>query len=160
MKKALSCAALAMCGLLFLHTAISVARSSRDTEMSLRVLAKSGPHVISFKHELVTFYFTIRGMVVHAKYPSKNIRGEGHVQMYLDKIPSKAYRVKDLANIVSYSAPQKVRGGKHEYAISIQFDNGWVKEYKGSTHKLKIGLARNNMVMYRVQTATFKLEIK
>jgi hypothetical protein len=138
-------------------TGPALAQTRPSSKITFSVLKKSGPHTITRKQELVTFFFKINGMTIDKKFPGKKVKNAGHVQIYLDKVPADAYRKKDLTGIASVNAPGAE--GKHVYAVTIQFDNAYVKEHIG-THTLKIGLARNNMVMYRVPIVSFPFVIK
>jgi hypothetical protein len=123
---------------------------------SLVLESKSGPHSISLKSELVTFYFKIHGIKFSSKYPGKNVKGHGHIQIYLDSVPSDAYSKRDLKHLVSRNVPPKV--GRYAYAVTIEFDDAWIKEFAGQ-HTLLIGLAKNNEVMYHAPVASFALSV-
>jgi len=144
-------------GIISVGTLGASARVQSNAGMTLAVQSKSGPHSISSQKDLVTFYFKITGLTMDTHYPGKSVTGHGHVQIYLDKVPSDAYKKKDLHHLANADVPGKT--GKNTYAVSIEFDSAWIKEHKGQ-HVLRVGLAANSMVMYHVPIVSFNLDVK
>src|SRR5437899_1811554 len=64
--------------------------------MAIQVLPKTGPSTIT-KPQAVKFVLKVSGIQLDATHMGKkNVAGQGHIQIYVDKIPADAYKVKDL----------------------------------------------------------------
>lgn len=127
------------------------------TATSFSVLPKSGPHQLTHKNDLLNLYLKLKGIKL-ARAGAKPKGGQGHIQIYLDKVPSDSYKTADMKNIASvYPAPNQPKPFTSSY--SIEFDSLWIQSHKGN-HTLKIALAKNNDVLYRVPIVSFKIDVK
>lgn len=132
------------------------AEAAANSRQSITVLPRSGPHQISSRRGMISLYFKITGLKWTAR-ANRTTRGRGWVQMYLDKIPKDAYHVPDFKGGVNYNKPYPMGGSK--YGVSIGFDIPWIRVHKGK-HRLLIGLAHDNHVMYSATPASFGIKVK
>jgi hypothetical protein len=149
------CAALAL-----LVPSVANAQHARFAAMSIAVKKSSHPHTITKKKPTVTFHMKVSGIKLQAEDPRKfchyqNVKGHGHIQIYLDKIPKAAYKPKApissrLKNRVNYASLK---------TFTLGLDSQWIKEHKGK-HVLRLALSNNKCVLYHVPAASFKLKVK
>jgi hypothetical protein len=93
---------------------------------------------------VITFRLAISGMKLDAANMGKRpVAGHGHVQYYLNKIPSDAHRRPDKRNLVAAVAT-------NSYTLSRKTSR--VKLPRGR-HLLYIALAQNNNVLYNAHPA-------
>jgi hypothetical protein len=120
------------------------------TALSVKIISLK-PTTVTAKHSVVTFRLRVQGMTLDAKHiDRKNIVGHGHVQLYVDKIPSDAYRNKDL---------------KHHWLASLAasgFQLNLSPVVLGGTgkHIIFVTLAQNDDVLYRIPTASSSITVK
>jgi hypothetical protein len=119
--------------------------------MRVTVLPSTGPHTITGKQTLITFHLKVQGLHLDPKHiGGKPVARHGHVQIYLDSIPSGAYARRDLTNIFAVAAGDD---------FSIGVTSAWVKKHAGS-HTLLIALAQNNDVLYRATPGRLAVSVK
>ena len=134
------------------HTLAAPAQTSRT---SIQVLKTSGPHEISeAPHNNISFHFHVSGLTYGPNYGPKsgNKPGQGHIEMYIDRLPRDAYDRVDLVNLFN-------DGIRSLDSVSIGVDDAYIKILKGH-HTLLIVLARNDDVLYKVKPVRFPLLIK
>jgi hypothetical protein len=119
---------------------------------SMRVLPSSGPSAVSLKSRFVTIHLAVSGIrwQVHFGLTRRSVKGQGHVQIYMDKLPARAYKKADLRNLFSLAASS---------SFSIEFQRAWIKRHRGK-HRLLIALAQNNDVLYPGKPASFGVRVK
>src|SRR5947208_5177259 len=120
------------------HAASTPPRSS----MSVTIVSVK-PSTVTAKHADVTFQLRVKGLVLDATHMGKaNVRGHGHIQLYVDGIPTDAYVRKDLkqhwlaslaATTLSLNLSPALVGGRGK-------------------HRIIVALAQNNDVLYRAPT--------
>ena len=120
--------------------------------MSVRVVSVT-PTTVIRKNPTVTFRLQLRvkGIVLDRTHIGKaNVRGHGHLQVYVDRIPADAYVRRDLkqhwlaslaGTNLRITVPPTLVGGR-------------------GTHRLIVALAQNNSVLYRVPTASSTITVK
>ena len=120
--------------------------------MSVRVVSAT-PTTVIRKNPTVTFRLQLRvkGIVLDATHMGKaNVRGHGHLQLYVDGIPSDAYVRKDLthhwlaslaATTVTINLAPPLVGGRGK-------------------HRIIVALAQNSSVLYHVPTASTTITAK
>lgn len=117
--------------------------------MAIHLRPSSGPHTIA-AGKTVRLYLTVSGIHLDVRHIGKRASGhEGHIQLYLDRIPKRAYAKPSLRHwLASVGAT----------TVSLRLTRGIV----GTTgsHRIIAALARNNNVLYRVQPATFKVLVR
>jgi hypothetical protein len=111
------------------------------------------PTTVIRKHPTVTFRIQLRvkGIVLDPRRIGKaNVRGRGHVQVYVDRIPANAY---------VRSTPQRWLGaplaGK---TLRITVPPALIGGR--GTHRLIVALAQNNSILYRVPAASATITVK
>lgn len=126
------------------------AASARAQSMNIQVLAATGPRSIS-KPRNVTFHLKTVGIRLDARHMGKaNKSGYGHIQVYLDKIPTDAYSKKDF---------------KHNWLAAVATPTFSLRLSKATLHgagkhKIIVALAKNSDVLYRAPTASFTITVK
>lgn len=114
--------------------------------MSVSVLKSTRPSHIKLGGR-VNFHVKVTGILL--TIAKKNKPGQGHIQVYLNKIPKDAHRKFDRRHWLGSLADTK---------FSFGFPKGIVPG-KG-IYKILIALAKNNSVLYHVTPAIFKLTVK
>lgn len=120
--------------------------------MSVRVLSVIAPRPISRKNQAITVQVRVKGIALDPlQIGRKPVKRHGHMQLYLDHIPSSAYSTGDLTKVVAVAA-----GPTFTFVLAPH----WVKAGKGR-HRYLIALAQNNDVLYRgVKPARFSLTVR
>jgi len=128
------------------HAASSPPRSSMSV-----VIVSVKPSTVTAKHANVTFHLRVKGIVLDATHMGKaNVRGHGHIQLYVDGIPSHAYVRKDLthhwlaslaATTVTINLSPPLVGGRGK-------------------HRIIVALAQNNYVLLHVPMASTTITAK
>jgi hypothetical protein len=154
MKQSLSTigAALVLAVMLSPLGARASARSeaSHRLSMSVKILSSSGPVTIGRK-KLVTLHLHVQGLMLDAKHIGKNpVVGRGHIQVYLDRVPSDAFKTPDLRGMVAISAGE---------FFSVDLSRSPARNHPGK-HRLIVTLARNNYVLYRTKTPAFSITVR
>jgi hypothetical protein len=136
--------------LLFPATSNAAAVRASTPTMSVKIVSVT-PTTVTGKKAGVTFRLLVKGMVLDAVHMGKaNVRGHGHIQLYVDKIAVDAYVKKDLkhnwlaslaATTISLNLPPMLIGG-------------------AGKHKIIVALAQNNYILYRVPTAAVTITAK
>src|SRR2546423_8329213 len=102
--------------------------------MSVRIVSVK-PATVTKKKADVTFHLRVKGIVFDTAHMGKaNVRGHGHLQFYVDRIPSDAYVGKDLlhpwlASLAATSpvlnlSPSLIGGrGKHRIIVALAQNN-------------------------------------
>lgn len=118
--------------------------------MAVRVLSPTRtPAIVANK--VVTFNVRATGITLDAKHMGKStISGHGHIQVYLDSIPSDAYKKAEYRHLVLAVGVSK---------FTWQVSKPWAKANKGH-HKLIFALAQNNNVLYHGGTATLSITVR
>jgi hypothetical protein len=118
--------------------------------MRVRILPSSGPHTVGTR-TLVTFHLKVFGIKLDPAHVGKlRVAGHGHIQMYLDRIPKDATKVKDMTGVVAVVAATN---------FSIGFTRSWLRIHAG-WHRLVVALARNDDTLYPVPPALFPVTVK
>jgi hypothetical protein len=118
--------------------------------MSVTIVSAS-PTTVSAKHATVTFQLRIKGLVLDAMHMGKtNVRGRGHIQLYVDSIASDAYIRKDFQHHWLASLATTT--------ISLNLSPALVGG--PGKHKIIVALAQNNYVLYHVPTASVAITVK
>jgi hypothetical protein len=111
------------------------------------------PTTVIRKNRTVTFRLQLRvkGIVLDPRHIGKaNVRGHGHIQVYVDRIPSDAYVRRNLkqhwlaslaGKTLRITVPPALLGGRGQ-------------------HRLLVALAQNNSVLYRVPAASATITVK
>jgi len=111
------------------------------------------PRSVIRKNRSVTFRLQlhVRGIVLDPRHIGKaNVRGQGHVQVYVDRIPADAYVRRDpkrwlgaplAGTTLRITVPPTLIGAR-------------------GTHRLIVALAQNNSVLYRVPAASTTITVK
>lgn len=117
--------------------------------MAIQMRPSGGPHVIP-AGKTVTLHLTVSGIHLDVQHIGKRAQDhEGHIQLYLDRIPKHAYTKPSLQHwLASVSAT----------TVSLRLSRGVV----GTTgnHRIIAALARNDNVLYRVPPATFTVIVR
>lgn len=118
--------------------------------MRVSILSFS-PTTITTGKATVTLHLRVSGIVLDAVHLGKaNIAGRGHLQLYVDTIPTDAWTKKDLqhtwlaslsATTLSLNLPPALVGG-------------------AGKHTIIVALARNNCVLYRTPAARVTITVK
>jgi hypothetical protein len=108
------------------------------------------PTTVTAKHAAVTFHLSVKGMVLDGLHMGKvNVSGHGHIQLYVDKVPSDAYARKDLQHWLASLATTTLT-----LNLSPAIVGGTGK------HKIIVALAQNNGVLYSAPTASITITVK
>ena len=111
------------------------------------------PKTVIRKNRSVTFRIQLRvkGIVLDPRHIGKaNVRGHGHVQVYVDRIPSDAYvRRNPMRWLGAPLAGTTLRITVPPTLIGAR-----------GTHRLIVALAQNNSVLYRVPAASATITVK
>ena len=117
--------------------------------MSVAVVSVN-PTTVTKKNAAVTFRLRVKGIVLDAVHMGKaNVAGHGHIQLYVDKVPTDAYARKDLQHWLASLATTTLT---LNLAPAIVGGAG--------KHKIIAALAQNNGVLYRVPTASVTITVK
>src|SRR5205823_2286812 len=100
----------------------------------------------------IAFYLKVTGITLDVMHIGKApIRGQGHLQFYLDRIPSDAYTRVDLQhNWIGFSATR---------IFTFNLAASPVKISRGR-HRIIVALARNNMVLYRAASDALSITVR
>ena len=131
--------------------ATSHAASAPSTPRMSVTIVSVTPTTVTAKHATVTFHLRVKGLVLDATHIGKaNVRGRGHIQLYVDRIPTDAYARKDLKQhwLASLAATTIALN------LSPTLVGGMGK------HRIIVALAQNNGVLYRVPTAAISITAK
>ena len=111
------------------------------------------PRTVIRKNPSVTFRIQLRvkGMVLDPKHIGQaNVRGRGHIQVYVDRIPSDAYVRRNLKqHWLASLAGKTLRITVPPALICAR-----------GKHKLIVALAQNNSILYRVPAASTTITVK
>jgi hypothetical protein len=111
------------------------------------------PRTVIRKNRSVTFRLQlhVKGIVLDPRHIGKaNVRGRGHVQVYVDRIPADAYVRRDAkrwlgaplaGTTLRITVPPTLIGAR-------------------GTHRLLVALAQNNSVLYRAPAASTTITVK
>jgi hypothetical protein len=131
------------------HAAATLPAASH-AQVRVTILSSSGSSALA-KKTLVALHLRIQGLILDANHIGKKpISGHGHVQVYLDRVPSDAYKTPDLRGMVAITAGE---------LFSVDLTKSPAKSHPGK-HKLIVALAKNNYVLYRIPTATLSITVK
>ena len=111
------------------------------------------PRTVIRKNPFVTFRIQLRvkGMVLDPKHIGQaNVRGRGHIQVYVDRIPSNAYARRNPTHWLG--APLAGKTLRITVPPALIGSRG--------THKLIVALAQNNSILYRVPAASTTITVK
>jgi hypothetical protein len=111
------------------------------------------PRTVIRKNRSVTFRIQLRvkGIVLDPRHIGKaNVRGHGHVQVYVDRIPSDAYVRRNPTRWLG--APLAGKTLRITVPPTLIGTRG--------THRLIVALAQNNSVLYRVPAASATITVK
>src|SRR5712691_10574104 len=73
------------------------AASAPSTPAMAVTIVSVKPTTVTAQNAVVTFQLRVKGIVLDATHIGKaNVRGRGHIQLYVDRIPTDAYARKDL----------------------------------------------------------------
>ena len=119
--------------------------------MSVTIVSVTpSPTTVTAKHATVTLHLRVNGIVLDAAPMGKaNVRGHGHIQLYVDKIPSDAYVRKDLTQhwLASLSAT----------TIALNLSPSLVGG--PGKHRIIVALAQNNYVLYKESSAAVTITV-
>ena len=134
-----------------LHAPLTTqAAVSAQPSMRLAVLASSGPQTIR-AGTLLTVHLRVHGVTLDPKHlGDPAIPGHGHIQIYLDRIPTDATRRVDMKGIVAVAASS---------SFSLGFTRRWLQVHAGN-HRFIVALARNDDVLYPTPAAVFRLTVR
>ena len=124
--------------------------SASKPAMSVRIVSVK-PATVTKKKATVTFHLRVKGLVLDATHMGKaNVRGHGHLQFYVDRIPSAAYVRKDLTHpwLAALGATTPVLN------LSPTLIGGRGK------HRILVALAQNDYVLYRARAASITITAK
>jgi hypothetical protein len=128
------------------HAASTLPRSA----MSVKIVSVR-PTTVTRKQATVTFHLRVTGMVLDIAHMGQaNIRGHGHIQIYVDTIPKDAYVRKDLK--------QHWLASLAETTIALNISPMLVGG-KGK-HRIIVALAQDNYVLYHALPASVTLTVK
>lgn len=134
--------------LLLLAASLSPAHAT-SSHMTIQLRPSSGPHTIRLG-KTVTLHLTVSGIQLNAQHIGKRARDhQGHIQLYLDRIPRSAYARPSLQHWLASVAAT---------TVSLRLTRGIVRTT--GRHRIIAALARNNNVLYGVPAATFTLRIR
>jgi hypothetical protein len=126
------------------------AAGSAQPSMRVALMASSGPHTVR-AGTLLTVRLQVRGVTLDPKHlGDPAIPGHGHIQIYLDRIPTDATKHVDMKGIVALTARP---------SFSLGFTRRWLQLHAGS-HRLLVALARNDDVLYPTQAAVFHMTVR
>jgi hypothetical protein len=126
-------------------------QASPKLPMSIKVLAVTGPHVITKNGQLIAVRVRFTGIVMDPLHiGQKSVVGHGHMQVYLNRIPSSAYK---------YAAPADVVVNATTSTFNFALSPHWRKAARGH-HRFLVALARNDNILYRVNAGSFSLTVK
>jgi hypothetical protein len=111
----------------------------------------ASPHVV-IREGIVTFRVTVAGLKLDIRHMGKKaVAGHGHLQYYLDRVPSDAYSRVDRKSpfLAAVATP----------LFSFNLRASPVKISRG-THRIIVALARNNDVLYRVPTKPITIVVR
>jgi hypothetical protein len=150
MKRFAIAAAMAALLTTFMLPSGSYAATQSASTMSLAVLSVK-PTTVTAKHAGVVFRLRVRGMTLDARHMGKaNKAGQGHIQLYVDKVPKDAYTKKDLRHnwLASLAAP----------TFSLKLTPAILGG--AGKHRIIIALAQNNYVLYRAPAVAVTITAK
>jgi hypothetical protein len=136
--------------LVFLCLAASAAQAQAAAKPSVKILPSSGPKTVG-KSTVVTFKTKVTGITLDARHIGKPPQaGHGHLQVYVDGIPSDAWTKNDLQHhwLASVASPTFTL----RLSPAILGGNG--------KHHIIIALASNNNVLLKAPTASITLTVK
>ena len=122
------------------------------TKMGVTIVSVT-PKTVIRKNRFVTFRLQlhVKGLVLDPRHIGKaNVRGHGHVQVYVDRIPADAYVRRDpkhwlgaplAGTTLRITVPPTLIGAR-------------------GTHRLLVALAQNNSVLYRVPASSATITVK
>jgi hypothetical protein len=118
--------------------------------MHVSVLPKIGPRTIR-PGGIISFYLRVRGIHLVPRFGTHPITGAGHLQLYLDGIPTDAYRRADLQHhwLASVAAT----------TFRLRFPLAIVDGRRGH-HTVLIALAEANNVLYRVPASRVTITVR
>jgi hypothetical protein len=120
--------------------------STSRPAMSVRILSVK-PATVTKKKATVTFHLRVKGLVFDTAHMGKaNVRGHGHLQLYVDRIPGDAYARNDLKywlaslaeTTIALNLPPTLVGGPGK-------------------HRIIVALAQNDDVLYRAPVASITI---
>ena len=127
-------------------------QSMAKSSMGIAIVSVT-PRTVNRKNRSVTFRLQLRvkGLVLDPRHIGKaNVRGHGHVQVYVDRIPSDAYvRRNPMRWLGAPLAGKTLRITVPPTLIGAR-----------GTHRLIVALAQNNSVLYRVPAASATITVK
>lgn len=120
-----------------------------SSHMAIHLRPSSGPHAISLG-KTVTLHLTVSGIHLEVQHIGKRASDhQGHIQLYLDRIPRRAYTRPSLQHwLASVGAT----------TVSLRLSKGIVGTI--GTHHILAALARNDNVLYRVPPAIFTVWVR
>jgi hypothetical protein len=129
---------------------VHAASAPSTPKMSVTIVSVK-PTTVTGKNTTVTFHLRVKGIVLDAMHIGKaNVRGHGHIQVYVDSIPKDAYVRKNLkqhwlaslaATTIALNLSPMLVGGRGK-------------------HRIIVALAQNNSVLYRVPPARVTITVK
>ena len=108
------------------------------------------PTTVTRKNTSVTFHLAVKGIVLDTAHMGKaNVRGHGHIQLYVDRIPGDAYTRSDLKHWLA-SLPETT------FALNLPptLVGGPGK------HRIIVALAQNDGVLYRAPVVGITITAK
>lgn len=118
--------------------------------MRVAVLPKTGPRTIR-PGDIITFRLRVQGIDLLPHVGTRPIPGAGHLQLYLDRIPTDGYRRADLRHhwLASLAAT----------TFRLRFPAAVVNGSRGD-HTVLIALAGTNNILYRVPAALVTITVR
>jgi hypothetical protein len=142
-------ALLLSCGLVALG---SSARGEHGRSMlGVKILPSTGPRAMA-RNGHINFSLKVTGITLDVMHMGKApIEGRGHIQFYLDRIPSDAYTRVDLQhNWIGFSATP---------IFTFNLAASPVRISPGH-HRSIVALAKNNMVLYRAASDVISITVR
>jgi hypothetical protein len=142
------CSAALMAGLLFSQCGVdSHASSSKMLITKLTAL----PRVVRIDAR-ITFVVSVQGIRLSFRDIGKSpAAGEGHLQFYLDRIPTDAWTRRDVRHTFLAAVGTPIAIFRFKYAA--------IKVSPGK-HRVLVALAKNNNVLYHVPVASVTIWVK
>lgn len=129
----------------------SGAQASSPPRMTVKVLSVRAPHIISNKKQVIQVRVRFAGITMDPLHiGQKPVPGRGHMQVYLDHIPSIAYVFGTSKGVMVMATTSTFN-----FVLSPRL----LKTTPGRHHVI-VALARNDDRLYRVKSATFTLIIR
>ena len=118
--------------------------------MDIQILPSTGPVTVALGHD-ITFHVKVIGIVLDARDMGKApAPGKGHLQIYVDRIPTTAYTRKVMGRTLLAAAVTS------DFTVKLAKS----KIRRPGHHLIIVALAKNNDVLYRLNAAALDVTVQ